>query len=210
MGILEMDFERILGVPFFMVVFTLSPCALLNLILSFFPSWLVWSGQKSIVWFKLQQLKELQPVQVCRKQALRAYGLNIYKYCALTAVNDTLGKEIMSNEDTLEHKIKSVDQNLDDKFELVIEEANTLRKNIAESIQANNKSLKLFENVSLKYLFLFLGFWGVLRFLIPVDFGVQELLPQKYPGIPVVYSYFTSYVNYRLPLLRYIFLARKP
>ena len=52
----------------------------------------------------------------------------------------------MNNEDTLEHKIKSVDQNLDDKFELVIEEANTLRKNIAESIQANNKSLELFEN----------------------------------------------------------------
>ena len=77
---------------------------------------------------------------------LRAYCLNIYTYCALTAVNDTLGKEIMSNEDTLEHKIKSVDQNLDDKFELVIEEANTLRKNIAESIQANNKSLELFEN----------------------------------------------------------------
>ena len=58
----------------------------------------------------------------------------------------------MSNEDTLEHKIKSVDQNLDDKFELVIEEANTLRKNIAESIQANNKSLQLFENVSLNYI----------------------------------------------------------
>ena len=55
----------------------------------------------------------------------------------------------MSNEDTLEHKIKSVDQNLDDRFELVIEEANTLQKNIAESIQANNKSLELFENVSL-------------------------------------------------------------
>ena len=52
----------------------------------------------------------------------------------------------MNNEDTLEHKIKSVDQNLDDRFELVIEEANTLRKNIAESIQANNKSLELFEN----------------------------------------------------------------
>ena len=67
----------------------------------------------------------------------------------MTAVNDTLGKEIISNEVTLEHKIKSVDQNLDDKFELVIEEANSLRKNIAESIQANNKSLKLFENVSL-------------------------------------------------------------
>ena len=90
----------------------------------------------------------------------------------MTAVNDTLGKEIMSNEDTLEHKIKSVNQNLDDKFELVIEEANTLRKNIAESIQANNKSLELFENVSLKYiiclsevfggftLFDSLGFWG--------------------------------------------------
>ena len=27
MGILEMDFERILGVPFFIVVFTLSCCA---------------------------------------------------------------------------------------------------------------------------------------------------------------------------------------
>ena len=52
----------------------------------------------------------------------------------------------MNNKDTLEHKIKSVDQNLDDRFELVIEEANTLRKNIAESIQANNKSLELFEN----------------------------------------------------------------
>ena len=64
----------------------------------------------------------------------------------MTAVNDTLGKEIISNEVTLEHKIKSVDQNLDDKFELVIEEANSLRKNIAESIQANNKSLELFEN----------------------------------------------------------------
>ena len=52
----------------------------------------------------------------------------------------------MNNKDTLEHKIKSVDQNLDDRFELVIEEANTLQKNIAESIQANNKSLELFEN----------------------------------------------------------------
>ena len=52
----------------------------------------------------------------------------------------------MNNEDTLEHKIKSVDQNLDDRFELVIEEAKTLQKNVAESIQANNKSLELFEN----------------------------------------------------------------
>ena len=33
--------------------------------------------------------------------------------------------------------------------------------------------------------FLFLGFWVVLRFLIPSDLGVQELLPQKYPGIPL-------------------------
>ena len=52
----------------------------------------------------------------------------------------------MNNEDTLEHKIKSVDQNLDDRFELVIEEAKTLQKNVAESIQANNKSLELFED----------------------------------------------------------------
>ena len=60
----------------------------------------------------------------------------------MNAVNETLGNEIM----TLEHKIKSVDQNLDDKLELAIEEANNLQKNMAESIQANNKSLELFEN----------------------------------------------------------------
>ena len=59
----------------------------------------------------------------------------------MNAVNETLGNEIM----TLEHKIKSVDQNLDDKLELAIEEANNLQKNMAESIQANNKSLELFD-----------------------------------------------------------------
>ena len=59
----------------------------------------------------------------------------------MNAVNETLGNEIM----TLEHKIKSVDQNLDVKLELAIEEANNLQKNMAESIQANNKSLELFD-----------------------------------------------------------------
>ena len=46
---------------------------------------------------------------------------------------------------TLEHSFKSVDQNLDVKLELAIEEANNLQKNMAESIQANNKSLELFD-----------------------------------------------------------------
>ena len=52
---------------------------------------------------------------------------------------------------------------------------------------------------SVKYI---ISLSGDLRFLIPSDFGVQVLLPQKYPGIPLVNSYFTNYVNYRLPLPR--------
>ena len=102
----------------------------------------------------------------------------------MTAVNDTLGKEIMSNEDTLEHKIKSVDQNLDDKFELVIEEANTLRKNIAESIQANNKSLELFENVSLKYMISLSGFFCGFMFFDSLGFWGSGIASPKIPRDP--------------------------
>ena len=91
----------------------------------------------------------------------------------------------MSNEDTLEHKIKSVNQNLDDKFELVIEEANTLEKNIAESIQANNKSLKLFENVSLKYIIPLSGVFGGFTFLkFPRILGFRNCFPKNTQGSP--------------------------
>ena len=91
----------------------------------------------------------------------------------------------MSNEDTLEHKIKSVDQNLDDKFELVIEEANTLQKNIAESIQANNKSLKLFENVSLKYIIPLSGvFGGFTFFKFPRILRFRNCFPINTQGSP--------------------------
>ena len=90
----------------------------------------------------------------------------------------------MSNEDTLEHKIKSVDQNLDDKFELVIEEANTLQKNIAESIQANNKSLELFENVSLKYIISLSGFFCGFMFFDSLGFWSSGIASPKIPRDP--------------------------